>query len=97
MITWPRSLRFERFNAGAWRAWGPWCVCQFQRGAVVLVGAFLGGVLVWVMASDVWEAHGQAQQALDAAQAQLPSQGACLLYTSPSPRDTERSRMPSSA
>ena len=26
-----------------------------------------------------------------------PPQGACLLYTSPSPRDTERSRMPSSA
>jgi hypothetical protein len=76
MITWPRSLRFERFNAGAWRAWGPWCVRQFQRGAVVLVGVFLGGVLVWVMASDVWEAHGQAQQALNAAQAQLPSQGA---------------------
>ena len=27
----------------------------------------------------------------------LPKDIACLLYTSPSPRDTERSRMPSSA
>ena len=27
----------------------------------------------------------------------LMKSGACLLYTSPSPRDTERSRMPSSA
>ena len=27
----------------------------------------------------------------------LPLAKACLLYTSPSPRDTERSRMPSSA
>ena len=26
-----------------------------------------------------------------------PAQATCLLYTSPSPRDTERSRMPSSA
>ena len=28
---------------------------------------------------------------------QVPMSGGCLLYTSPSPRDTERSRMPSSA
>ena len=76
MITWPQSLRFERFNARAWRTLWPWCVRQFQRGAGALVGAFLGGVLVWVMASDVWVAHEQAQQALDAVQAQLPSQGA---------------------
>ena len=27
----------------------------------------------------------------------LPEYGACLLYTSPSPRDVEESRMPSSA
>ena len=29
--------------------------------------------------------------------AQDAKRGNCLLYTSPSPRDTERSRMPSSA
>ena len=28
---------------------------------------------------------------------QIPILSGCLLYTSPSPRDTERSRMPSSA
>ena len=75
MITWPRSPGFERFSAGAWRALGPWCVRQFQRGAVALVGAFLGGVLVWVMASDVRETHEQAQLALEAVQAQMPSSG----------------------
>ncbi len=75
MIMWPRSLRFDRFNAGAWRSWGAWCARQLQRGAVALVGAFLGGVLVWVMASAVREAHDQALHALQAAQAQMPSSG----------------------
>ena len=28
---------------------------------------------------------------------ELPEVGSCLLYTSPSPRDVEESRMPSSA
>ncbi|WP_460366165.1 hypothetical protein [Staphylococcus aureus] len=44
-------------------------------------------------ASDVYKRQVQeAQQLL----ASAISRG-CLLYTSPSPRDTERSRMPSSA
>ena len=39
-----------------------------------------------------------AQQMARSGQYQvLITLGACLLYTSPSPRDTERSRMPSSA
>ena len=37
---------------------------------------------------------GIAQRAVDAVYAQYPN---CLLYTSPSPRDVEESRMPSSA
>ena len=40
-------------------------------------------------------------QAIEAAEAHITAAGVqyrlCLLYTSPSPRDTERSRMPSSA
>ena len=36
-----------------------------------------------------------ARQALDAVK--VPLAGGCLLYTSPSPRDRTRSRMPSSA
>ena len=41
----------------------------------------------------------QLAQAQDAPAAEQTEQAApaCLLYTSPSPRDTERSRMPSSA
>lgn len=73
MITWPRPLCFKWFNAGAGRTLGAWCARQLQRGALALVGAFLGGVLVWVMASDLREAHEHAQQALEAAQAQMPS------------------------
>lgn len=75
MIAWPQHLGFVRFNAGAWHSWGTWCARQLRRGALALVGAFLGGVLVWVMASDVREAHDQAQHALKAAQAQMPSSG----------------------
>ncbi|WP_460366173.1 hypothetical protein, partial [Staphylococcus aureus] len=45
-------------------------------------------------ASDVYK----RQSHLDDCHCMSPSAGACcLLYTSPSPRDTERSRMPSSA
>ena len=33
----------------------------------------------------------------DVQRAPIPSQNPCLLYTSPSPRDVEESRMPSSA
>ena len=38
-----------------------------------------------------------SQQALSNHIASLEKDVGCLLYTSPSPRDTERSRMPSSA
>ena len=37
------------------------------------------------------------REALLTAQDALRRQGSCLLYTSPSPRDMRRSRMPSSA
>ncbi|WP_460366245.1 hypothetical protein, partial [Staphylococcus aureus] len=46
----------------------------------------------------------ESSAASDVYKRQVPGQGirildayVCLLYTSPSPRDTERSRMPSSA
>ena len=38
-----------------------------------------------------------AQAHFEAIEAANEALNACLLYTSPSPRDTERSRMPSSA
>ena len=38
-----------------------------------------------------------AQEAVDAVYAQYPNGATCLLYTSPSPRDRQKSRMPSSA
>ncbi|WP_460413961.1 hypothetical protein, partial [Staphylococcus aureus] len=42
-------------------------------------------------ASDVYKRQPYSQSCY------LPDPMTCLLYTSPSPRDTERSRMPSSA
>ena len=41
--------------------------------------------------------EGIAREEADKIKAALEEQGACLLYTSPSPRDRTRSRMPSSA
>ena len=55
--------------------------------AVMAVGGQGGGVLTnWIV--DLAEANGYAVQATSVA---------CLLYTSPSPRDKRQSRMPSSA
>ena len=53
---------------------------------------------------DVLERHGYSvatystrKQAMTAFHSRLPELAICLLYTSPSPRDRTRSRMPSSA
>ena len=49
---------------------------------LVTIGAFLLGITI------AWQAKGYVEDYIE---------NACLLYTSPSPRDTEVSRMPSSA
>ena len=49
---------------------------------------------------DFWDDQKQAQakmRQLDEVKAQLEQLNHCLLYTSPSPRDRQKSRMPSSA
>ena len=52
----------------------------------------------WSNSQDGLDADGLAEFAEPAVTDQLgPQRGACLLYTSPSPRDRTRSRMPSSA
>ena len=45
------------------------------------------------MAADMWFSY----TALDDGTATFETCGSCLLYTSPSPRDRQKSRMPSSA
>ena len=44
-----------------------------------------------------WESTGSMTREVDVVITCLPSPEACLLYTSPSPRDQRGSRMPSSA
>ena len=82
------------------------------RGQVTLIGTQLSGYVVDVKVQDFQQVkQGDLlvqiddriyQQRYEQAQAQLAAQKAalancCLLYTSPSPRDRTRSRMPSSA
>ena len=63
--------------------------------AVVCIdeGGHMGGLVINVSALDGYPAMGPVGGA-ELASGQLE---ACLLYTSPSPRDRTRSRMPSSA
>ena len=60
-----------------------------QRRIAII--ALLAVTLVWG-ATFIW-----MKQALDALDEEKEMLGTCLLYTSPSPRDTILSRMPSSA
>jgi len=71
----------------AWFSNAMWGLYSFQhsiRGQVALTASGLQGIPV----TNVENACASASTALN---------GACLLYTSPSPRDRTRSRMPSSA
>ena len=60
--------------------------------AVAAAGTWVNRGLVWTFGFNHEEAVECFQRALD-----LDPDCACLLYTSPSPRDRTRSRMPSSA
>ena len=71
------------FPAGAW-----WPV----------VAGCLAGAFAWRLVAALWWAGSRRVcDAQRAARAHKPDCVACLLYTSPSPRDRTRSRMPSSA
>ena len=58
---------------------------------VVIVG---GGTAGWMTAASLKKLIGKD---LDVTLVESDEIGTCLLYTSPSPRDRTRSRMPSSA
>ena len=58
---------------------------------------YASAVILWGLAFWLYRADWIALLALLPAAAHLAWQVACLLYTSPSPRDRTRSRMPSSA
>ena len=63
---------------------------QSVRDAVAELGALVGSIVVRVTPAD-------ARVTLDGRRLEPKDLGTCLLYTSPSPRDRTRSRMPSSA
>ena len=56
------------------------------------IGIILGEPSGWIVDVDL-----DCPEAIELADQYLPPTVACLLYTSPSPRDRTRSRMPSSA
>ena len=70
-------------GARAWLALLEWPVAQLMTLGLALVGNFDSVMAAW-REDDAFALHGDLL-------------GACLLYTSPSPRDRTRSRMPSSA
>ena len=79
--------------------------CNVVRAVVVVVGSVDGGDDVTrvddVIAHHVIARGGFARHSVDARRRASPPVTAlddtCLLYTSPSPRDRQKSRMPSSA
>ena len=56
----------------------------------ILIGGSIG---IWLLAGAAFAVNCLIEQAVDAKMRRT----ACLLYTSPSPRDRQKSRMPSSA
>ena len=62
-------------------------VALFTESAIVILAAFVGKKAFAVAADAFNQQTGEGQVLADI----------CLLYTSPSPRDVEESRMPSSA
>jgi hypothetical protein len=64
----------ENRSAQVWSQVQVWCMRQMRRWAWAFAGAVLGVCSVMGLASDVWQAHDQAQQAFDAAQQALQAQ-----------------------
>ena len=92
---------FKKEIQGLLQAWNPWSKTRntenFSLGLNLIV-ATLPIVLVGLLVSDLAESRSVNIDSI--AWANLVFAGllyACLLYTSPSPRDRQKSRMPSSA
>ena len=78
-------------------------VVPLDRSDAIPIGASLAlalvvllGVAVWQMKATIRSSHPPIR-AVEALGVTVPLFLFCLLYTSPSPRDRTRSRMPSSA
>ena len=86
------QIRYRRCNACQNRR--HWCC----RGAVAVEAALILPALLMIaaVATGSWRISEVKADAQSAAQVAARA-GSCLLYTSPSPRDRTRSRMPSSA
>ena len=69
--------------------WGPFILIPLLLGTGLWLTIRLGGLQ--------FRALGRATRHVFAADSDDESTEGCLLYTSPSPRDVEESRMPSSA
>ena len=69
----------------------------FQRAAALALTAAFSLPAVAAVSSAVATPQAHAQQFSSETSSRIAFDGSCLLYTSPSPRDVEESRMPSSA
>ena len=66
-------------------------------GWEISVYLFLGGLVAGMMIIAGYFLYKEKHKEFKASSTIVPLLGICLLYTSPSPRDRTRSRMPSSA
>ena len=67
---------------------GDWSQMRDDEGGLTAVIEFLSAFTLFLMILTAF---------MSLAQLEMGSNDTCLLYTSPSPRDVEESRMPSSA
>ena len=70
---------------------------KLNKTDYVLERASDGGYYAWLTVNMQCNAYGESPEEAVLNLQETMNEMICLLYTSPSPRDTERSRMPSSA
>ena len=92
-----REWRPFAFQSEVWEAYlrGESGLIHSATGTGKTVAAFLGPVIEWLNENP--ESVLAGQPARKRGKADTSESLRCLLYTSPSPRDRQKSRMPSSA
>ena len=70
---------------------------SFAQGELMMLGAFFGLLVMGFWGYPFWVAVLASMGAMAATGYVIERAVICLLYTSPSPRDRQKSRMPSSA
>ena len=92
------------FITGAASGIGLACAYRFAQEGAAVIGFDISEGEQWQQVSDITDKQQlitgdvmSLEQQQAAVQHAVDRYGACLLYTSPSPRDRQKSRMPSSA